>query len=193
MAPPTLDALRLLAFDADRKTCSEKRHRIVKTIRMNGALESIYNVSFASHRPKLLVLHLFRDPKAVFTSRMRLPNPFGVPHRNDLREAASRAQALRRWSAEICRAAQRDYAIGTNGKHKHKYELIAFQDLIDRPREVIGGIYARHLNRSMPDTVVQYINEHIRQGGENQGVAQTQAAWAQQTKAAWGTVSVQIG
>jgi len=60
---------------ADRRACLARRQRAVKTIRLNGRLGALYNVTEDLGLPKPVVLHIVRDPRGSVTLDARSSHP----------------------------------------------------------------------------------------------------------------------
>ena len=67
-----LSDTRAAAAVSDERACLDKPGRIAKTIRLNGHLDAVFNVSRALGWEPPLILHLVRDPRAIYASRRRL-------------------------------------------------------------------------------------------------------------------------
>ena len=144
------------------QACRQRRGAIAKTIRMNGNLDTIFRVArtFATKPP--LVLHLVRKPLSVYASRKNLSNPFGIP-------PTVANGSLRSWAESTCTATRRDIAAG-KAQATGSYELVTFSELLSRPRQLVKRIYTRHLNRTVPRAVREYISSHIKHKGNDAGV-----------------------
>jgi len=153
---------------ADRRACLAKRQRAVKTVRLNGQLAALYNVSAALGLQKPLVLHLVRDPHAVYASRKHVGGPsrggdaagmhnrevgFWVPN------ASMGVSGATDWAANLCVATSHDKAAGA--LHPDHYQLLNFSEFVRAPELVIRGIYARHLHRPVPQPVIDFLRARL--------------------------------
>ena len=158
---------RLFAW---RKGCLQRPRKTLKTIRMNGHLRELFNVSVEGEYAPPLVLHLMRDPKAVYASRKaiyvkatetwnsQLRVPFlGMPRLSG--EPALDASTISEWARAMCAASQRDVEAGM--QRGYLYERINFSELIYSPQQVTKKIYFKHLKRQIPTEVLNYIDERF--------------------------------
>mmetsp|Transcript_47005 Transcript_47005/g.155793 ORF Transcript_47005/g.155793 Transcript_47005/m.155793 type:complete len:419 (-) Transcript_47005:130-1386(-) len=175
---------------ADRRACLARRQRAVKTIRLNGRLGALYNVTEDLGLPKPVVLHIVRDPRGVYASRKKVGGPtrgddadavrgrdvnFWVPN------AAMGSQAVKLWASTLCVATTRDRQAGR--RHPDHYRLVNFTELVSAPERVIRGIYAHVLRRSVPQPVLDFIRARMPGGNRTAGAA-TAAA-----EDRWGTAA----
>jgi hypothetical protein len=153
---------------ADRRACLAKPERAVKTVRLNGRLDSLYNVSQALGLPKPLVLHLVRDPRAVYASRKHVggatrgSDPKGMRGREVafwVPNATMGIKGAKHWAASLCVATSKDKETGT--RHPEHYELLNFTEFVRAPEAIIRGIYARHLRRSVPQPVLDFLRSRF--------------------------------
>ncbi|KAL1508805.1 hypothetical protein AB1Y20_004900 [Prymnesium parvum] len=144
---PALAAERAALYARDASACAGASLRVVKTIRLNGQLARLYNLSAS---PPPLVLHLVRDLKSVYLSRKALAAPFGLPS----------AASLEAWARAMCAATRRDMAAGAR-RPRGQYELLNFTHLVRFPRSTVERIYRRHLRRPVPPAVRAYLEAHF--------------------------------
>ena len=149
------------------QACRQRRGAIVKTIRMNGNLDTIFRAARTLATKPPLVLHLVREPVSVYASRKNLSNPFGIP-------PTVANGRLCSWAESTCTATRRDIAAGRAQGSRGSYELVTFSELLHRPRQLVKRIYTRHLNRTVPRAVHEYISSHIKHKG-NDTAGQSQA------------------
>lgn len=147
---------RTRQYLAQGQACRQRSGTIAKTVRMNGDLDTIFRVARTLEAKPPLVLHLVRGPLSVYASRRNLSNPFGIP-------PTAFNGSLRSWSSGTCAATHRDVATG-HAQAAGSYEMVTFLELLRRPRRLVNRIYARHLNRSVPRAVHEYISSHLKLG-----------------------------
>lgn len=162
---------------ADERECHAQPARIVKTIRLNGHLDMVFNVSRALGWAPPIILHLVRDARAIYASRRRLPSPFGLPaalataSKHSSKQAkiisaaaekhsSKQAKTIQRWARGLCGATQRDSLAGRR-LGAAIYEYIDYSSFVRRPVQVVEGLYRRHFNRAVPPEVRQYIAKHL--------------------------------
>lgn len=175
---------------ADRRECLAKPQRAIKTVRLNGRLDALYNVSASLGLPKPIVLHLVRDPRAVYASRKHVGGPtrggdaagmhgrevaFWVPN------ATMGVQGAKQWAASLCTATSKDKQTGM--LHPGHYELLNFTEFVRSPQAVIRGIYDRHLKRPVPQIVLDFVDSRF--SASSHGGAQS----GQRGYDRWGTGS----
>ena len=170
---PDLSERRASMFMEQQQRCKEKSVRVAKTIRMNGHLDAVVNVSATTGLAPPLVLHLVRDLKSVYASRKGLTAPFGLPSTSSQQQ---RAYAVQSWARAMCTATRRDVMAGRRKHHQH-YELLNFTELVRRPNVVIEKIYSRHFKRPVPATVRAYIEEHLPGRSNNSTNSSEEATW----------------
>lgn len=163
---PHIATSRTRQYLEESQACHQRRGTIGKTVRMNGNLGTIFSVARTLAAKPPLVLHLVRGPLSVYASRKKLSNPFGIP-------PTGCSGRLRYWANSTCAATRRDIATGM-AQATGSYELVTFSELLLRPRQLVKRIYTRHLNRSVPRAVHDYISSHIKFegvaiGDESQG------------------------
>ena len=170
-----LSDTRVAGALADEESCRAHSQRIAKTIRLNGHLDAVFNVSHALGWRPPVVLHLVRDPRAIYASRRRLSSPFGLPVPSKdaggdggqkapseafAKHTAKQAKTLRGWARGLCGATQRDRAAG-NEFGAAGYEFIDYSTLVRRPEQLVEGLYRRHFRRPVPPEVHAYIAKHL--------------------------------
>lgn len=159
---PNLLDKRLAAYVHNHHRCRVQPMHVVKTIRMNGHLDKIFQVSAAVGRAPPLVLHLVRDIKAVYASRKALQfskTAFGLPM---VLNSKGRYDSVKNWSREMCLATMTDYRTGME-RYRPYYRLLLFSDLIRNPNAIMEQIYHQSLQRSVPLALQRYIREHLQQ------------------------------
>jgi|TARA_B100000524_G_scaffold322661_1_gene204155 hypothetical protein len=167
---PSLVAERTGRLFAWRHGCLKRRHRTLKTIRLNGHLQELFNISIEGEYPLPLVLHLVRDPKAVYASRKAInakatawnSQPgvtfLGIPRLSGT--PAVDTITVSEWARALCAASRRDTAAGS--RRGYLYERINFSELIYNPLQVTRMIYLKHLKRQIPTEVLSYITERLQ-------------------------------
>lgn len=162
---------RAAGFMSLQSKCRARPMHVVKTIRMNGHLSAIINVSSATGLQAPIVLHLVREIKSVYLSRKEIIAPFGLPTRSSQRtlpnatnERTSVTSAhdralLEKWAYAMCAATRHDIRVGLT-RHGRFYETINFTNLVLYPHAVVNALYQRHFKRDVPAAVTDYINKH---------------------------------
>jgi hypothetical protein len=149
-----LSDTRARAVIADERECREHPRRIAKTIRLNGHLDAIINVSRALGWTPPVILHLVRDPRAIYASRRRLSSPFGLP------TARTTRTAVRAWARGLCSATHRDALVGRQ-LGSAGYEQIDYSSFVRHPRELAERLYSKHFGRPVPSEVLEYVARHL--------------------------------
>jgi hypothetical protein len=153
---------------ADQRACLAKPQRAIKTVRLNGRLDALYNVSQALGHPKPVVLHLIRDPRAVYASRKHVGGPTRGSSAKQMRgrevafwvpNATMGVKGAKQWAASLCVATSRDKETGA--RHPEHYELLNFTEFVRAPEATIRGIYARHLKRPVPEPVLAFLRSRF--------------------------------
>ena len=154
----------------DERACLARPGRLAKTIRLNGHLDAIFNVSRALGWSSPLILHLVRDPRAIYASRRRLASPFGLPTvgvskgvapaEPHAKHSAKQAKTVRAWARSLCGATERDERAGRQ-LGGGGYELIDYSSFVRRPRRLVETLYRRHFHRPVPREVLEYIDKHL--------------------------------
>ena len=142
-----LSNTRAAAALADERACNARPERIAKTIRLNGHLDAIFNVSRALGWAPPVVLHLVRDARAVYASRRRV-------------NWTMEAKTVRVWARAVCGATKRDMASGRR-YGAGGYEYIDHATLMRRPTQLVESLYRRHFRRPVPREVHAYIAKHF--------------------------------
>lgn len=151
---PDLRERRATMMREQQRSCSAKLGSVGKVIRMNGHLDAVHEVALALGRPLPLVIHLVRDPRAMYASRKRLSREaFGVPR------AQSKA-LLHSWARDVCSTTQQDAALA-RAKMRGSYMLVDYSDFVRRPKDWVEMLYAKHLRRPVPEAVYTYLREHL--------------------------------
>jgi len=167
---------RITWYKQQAAACSSKTGRVVKTIRMNGHLDSVFNASHAMGLPPPLVLHLVRNPKSVYTSRKGLTTaPFGLPTLLGKRE--NQATVLQTWARTMCFATRHDMLVGR--KHSRYYFFLNFSEFVRRPLPVVEKLYARYFKRQVPVEVATFVREHV-QPDPRRHVQANESSWQYQ-------------
>lgn len=170
---PDLEVRRVAKLVEQERRCRAHTSTVAKVIRLNGELCAMHNISLALGKAPPLVLHLVRDPRAIYASRKRLSGAgahFGVPatwkksSRWGEMTHAQRAAIVGEWARSVCGATRRDAAIGLH-QLGDTYELVEYSEFTRRPREVIERLYARHFERPVPAAVYEYIRQHVQRAG----------------------------
>lgn len=154
--PDLSDTRASLILEHQRK-CRTHPLRVAKTIRLNGHLASVFNVTHALGRPSPLILHLVRDPRAVYYSRKRLSEPFGLPPASETQE--KRTLALRKWARTTCEATRRDAEQGR--RNARNYLMVNYSTFVRHPQLLVERLYARHFLRAVPPEVQRFIAKHF--------------------------------
>ena len=132
--------------------CRRKKHLALKTIRVED-LNFLKDVVEDATELNIKIIHLVRDPRAVYYSRLKIPRNTYTPDvsitcprlERNVRTGLSRPQWLR-----------------------DKYLLVRFEDLANAPVAVAEKIY-NFLNITMPDPVYKWI-QHNTQGSTEDDV-----------------------
>jgi len=153
---------------ADRRACLAKPQRAIKTVRLNGRLDALYNVSQSLGLPKPVVLHLVRDPRAVYASRKHVGGPTRGNDAKSMRErevafwvpnATMGLKGARHWAASLCVATSKDKKTGA--RHPEHYKLLNFTEFVRAPEATIRGIYTRYLRRPVPQPVLDFLRSRF--------------------------------
>lgn len=142
-----------------RTSCLEKQRHALKTIRLNGHLDMLWNVSKGAVFAEPLVLQVVRDPRAVYASRKQLENArsIGMPRLRG--DSVSDPIGVQNWARLLCTATLRDTEVGA--ARGRLYERVNFSELISSPREVMRRIYSRHYRRHLPSEVLAYVDDWL--------------------------------
>ena len=155
---PNLASLFSKDLIRQRRACLERPRRAIKTIRLNGYLETLLNVTIDGRFNPPLVIQVLREPTAVFASRKQFKEPrlFGMPRMSGSRRKDE--ASIRRWAKYLCAASIRD----TNaGKARGRlFERVWFYELLSKPREVLSNVY-RHYGRRPPVQVLDYVDRWL--------------------------------
>ena len=192
---PHMAAKRTARARQDQRGCRSRKGRVAKVIRLNGELQAVRNVTRSLHLASPLVVHLVRDPRAVYASRKRLSQrggerkqdrvAFGVPdggvgHQEERRRQQQQQQSkLRAWARSVCQATRRDAEVGT--RSLRNYELVDYSEFVRRPAAVVERLYARHFRRPVPEAVRAYLRAHI----QSEASAATTAGTLETANASW--------
>lgn len=187
-----LSNTRASAALSDARSCRERQRRVVKTIRLNGHLDAVYNVSQALGWEPPLVLHLVRDARAIYASRKRLASPFGLPTAGPGGIASARTvrtdKTVRSWARSLCGATQRDREVGQR-LGAGAYEYIDYSHFVRRPLEVVQGLYRTHFRRPVPREVREYIAKHLPSSPRRKNNATSNVALASSWQFQYGTAA----
>lgn len=167
---PNMASTRAAQYRAQARACRARPGHLLKTVRMNGQLQTLYNISRALNRKLPVVLQLVRKPRSVYASRKNLSNPFGLPPAALVACGGRggspschevRRSQLRDWAMSTCTATRRDIAAGRRFGGG-AYQLVTFGELLRRPRQLVERIYANHFHRAVPAEVYAYIQSHLQ-------------------------------
>ncbi|XP_069141632.1 carbohydrate sulfotransferase 3-like [Argopecten irradians] len=105
--------------------CEQKELRTIKTIRLN--LETVEIL--LERLPRLRVIHLIRDPRAIIHSRVRVKL---LTWKNTRQEAS-----------DLCAKISTDIPLSRELKRKYpeRFKLLLYEDLAERPVEIVKKIY----------------------------------------------------
>ena len=153
---PDLEMRRIAMLGEHSRGCQSREGTVAKVIRLNGELHALHNVSLALGYRLPLVLHLVRDPRAIYASRKRLTRvaaDFGVP-------SSSATTKLAEWARRTCGATQMDAVMGKR-LFNDSYEQVEYSDFVRKPRVFLHKLYERHFQRPVPAPVLAYLADHL--------------------------------
>ncbi|XP_021369207.1 carbohydrate sulfotransferase 5-like isoform X2 [Mizuhopecten yessoensis] len=127
--------------------CAHRELRTIKTIRLN--LETVDLL--LGRLPRLRVIHLIRDPRAIIHSRVRVK----LLTWGNIRQEAT----------ELCAKISTDILLSIKLKHQHpeRFNLLLYEHLAERPEVIADRIYT-FAGLNMTAYVMRYVQYLTRYG-----------------------------
>lgn len=130
--------------------CRQANHRVTKVLRL-----SVDNLEkLLIFNPKLKIIHLFRDPRAVINSRLTTSWYYLKEDKNDTHYEAIRANA-----DGLCRRMTYDLEAGIKLKNKFptRFAFLLFEDIYSDVDKKVFDLY-RYFGMSALDIRDKYLN-----------------------------------
>ena len=132
------------------KVCNRANHRVTKVLRLSADnLEKIL-----IRNPKVKVIQLFRDPRAVVNSRLTTDWYYLKENKSDIELKAIRANA-----DGLCRRMSNDLETGMKLKNKFpsRFAFIVFEDIYSDLQKKTSDLY-RYFGMEVPNKNDKFLN-----------------------------------